>query len=295
MLKERTEEFIYAPKETLGIFPTSVDINPTARCNLACPICWGPDHRISDGLDTEQWSRIIRFFADRGTSGIIFTGGEPLLRKDLPELMSLSKKLKMKVTLSTNALLLSERHAETLPFVDEIGIPLDGSDSKLNEIIRRGTPRAFDASLAALEFLESKHPDIHVTVRTVVSRQNKDDIANIGSLLTGKSRLFDRWKIYQFAPVSIGLAHIDEHYISKEDFDRIISELNFPELNITVYPNEQRIGRYVFVGPEGNVFGVDKHGNYQVVANFLNNSEADVLQGIEEILDPNQNKLRGLG
>ena len=295
MLKERTEGFICARKETLGVFPSSVDINPTARCNLACPICWGPDHQIPDGLDTQQWSQIIHFFANRGTSGIIFTGGEPLLRKDLPELMSLSNKLKMKVTLSTNALLLLKRHAEVLPLVDEIGIPLDGSDSKLNGIIRRGNPRAFDASLSALELLADKYPDIHVTVRTVVSRQNKDDIANIGSLLIGKSALFDRWKIYQFTPVSIGLAHIDEHYVSREEFDRVVSELNFPELNITAYPNEQRVGRYVFVGPEGNVFGVDKHGNYQIVANFLNDSEADMLLGIEKILDPDQNRLRGLG
>ena len=294
MLKE-AEEFICARKEVLGVFPSSVDINPTARCNLACPICWGPDHQIPDGLNTQQWSQVIRFFADRGTSGIIFTGGEPLLRKDLPELMNLSKKLKMKVTLSTNALLLPKRHAEVLPFVDEIGIPLDGSDSKLNGIIRRGTPWAFDASLSALELLEAKYPNIHVTVRTVVSRQNKDDIANIGSLLIGKSALFDRWKIYQFTPVSIGLAHIDEHYVSREEFDRVVSELNFPELNITAYPNEQRVGRYVFVGPEGNVFGVDKHGNYQIVANFLNDSEADMLLGIEKILDPDQNRLRGLG
>jgi MoaA/NifB/PqqE/SkfB family radical SAM enzyme len=209
--------------------------------------------------------------------------------------MSLSKKLKMKVTLSTNALLLSQRHTEVLPYVDEVGIPLDGSNSKLNEIIRRGTLRAFDASLSALELLESRYPDIYVTVRTVVSRKNKDDIVNIGSLLTERPGLLDRWKIYQFAPVSIGLAHIDEHYISTEEFDRVVSELNFPELNITVYPNEQRVGRYVFVGPEGNVFGVDKHGDYQVVANFLNNSEADVLLGIDKILDPDQNRLRGLG
>lgn len=275
------------------VFPQSIDVNLTARCNLACTFCWGPDHLIPDGLDTKQWETIIQFFANRGTTGIVFTGGEPLLRKDLPHLLQLSKELGLEVTLSTNTLLLPQRHEEVLPFVDEIGIPLDGSTSQRNQQMRKGTARAFDSSLASLELLAKQYPHIHTTVRTVVSRQNIDDIHSIGVLLSERSHLFDRWKLYQFTPVSIGLAHVDEHYLSRSDFDSATDGLYFPELHITIYPNEQRTGRYVFVGPEGNVFGVDDSGNYQVVANFVQNDESDILFGIEKILNPAKNKLHG--
>lgn len=276
-----------------GIFPRSVDINPTALCNLSCSFCWGPDHNIPDGLSGQDWIKIIDFFANGGTTDIVFTGGEPLIRKDLPELLKHSKKRQLNVTLSTNTLLLPNKHQDVLPYIDEIGIPLDGSSPERNQKMRKGTIRAFQSALHALELVSGHYPEIHTTVRTVVSRQNIYDIHNIGHILNQRSAMFDRWKIYQFTPVSIGLAHLDEHYLSRSEFDSVTESLHFPELNVEIYPNEQRTGRYVFVGPEGNIFGVDESGNYRVVSNFLNNNEDEVLTGIRQILNPSKNNMHG--
>lgn len=87
-------------------FPRSIDINPTAKCNLDCSFCWGPEHTIEDGLSTAQWKGVIDLFSRRGTNAIVFTGGEPLIRPDIDKLVVYAKEQGMRTTLSTNTLLL---------------------------------------------------------------------------------------------------------------------------------------------------------------------------------------------
>jgi len=253
------------PQEVMGGFPESIDVNPTAQCNLACRFCWGPEHSIPDGLDTNQWKDALSFFSENGTNSVVFTGGEPLIRQDIGELVKFAHDLGMRVTLSTNTLLLPRKAESVLPYVHEIGIPIDGSDAANNGKMRIGNPRAFQASLNALELLSQSYPDVHVTVRTVVSKVNSDDIESIGGLLASKKDMFDRWKLYQFAPVSIGAGNQDEFNISTAHFMGIVGQVSekFPDLPIASYPSENRVGRYVFIGPEGNIFGVDATEGYR--------------------------------
>src|SRR2546421_7250557 len=100
---------VFVQQSDSSLFPRSVDINPTALCNLHCSFCWGPDHTLPDSLTAEDWEQVIRFFAHHGTTAIVFTGGEPLIRKDIGRLLEFAKILGMRVTLSTNTLLLQKR------------------------------------------------------------------------------------------------------------------------------------------------------------------------------------------
>src|SRR2546425_11691187 len=108
-------------------FPGSIDINPTALCNLHCSFCWGPDHTLPDSLTAEDWEHVIRFFAHHGTTAVVFTGGEALIRKNIGRLFEFAKTLGMRVTLLTNTLLFRKKTDQCLPFLDEIRISLDGS------------------------------------------------------------------------------------------------------------------------------------------------------------------------
>lgn len=291
----RTEKQQNKEEGKITPFPKSIDINPTAKCNLACEFCWGPDHNIPDGLNTNQWKDAIKLFAQNGTSAIVFTGGEPLIRTDIGELVKFSKDQGMRVTLSTNTLLLKKKASQVLPFINEVGIPLDGSTKENNSIMRVGNTRAFKASLEAMDLLSTEYPEIEVTVRTVVSKVNKDDIRNIGNLLEGKEGQFDRWKLYQFAPVSIGSHHRDKFEISQEEFENIAKMLvnQFPKLPIVAYPSQQRIGRYIFLGPEGNIFGVGDNGDYFTVGNFFKMSREEIVSRVAGMIDVNRNNLHG--
>lgn len=298
MLKE-AESWIREQHGEHGVkvasFPRSMDINPTARCNLVCEFCWGPDRSIPDGLDTNQWKGAIELFAQNGTDSIVFTGGEPLIRKDIGELVRFAKDRGMRVTLSTNTLLLKQKASQVLPFIDEIGIPLDGSTTENNSLMRAGNSNAFQSSLDAIALLSEDYPEIEVTIRTVLSKINKDDIGNMGKLLGELKGRFDRWKLYQFAPVNTGLGNRDKFEVSQAEFERITRKTvdQFPGLPIVVYPSEQRTGRYVFLGPEGNIFGVGEDGDYFTVGNYLKMSTEETIIRVAEMTDVSRNKLHG--
>lgn len=236
---------------------TSIDVNVTARCNLRCTFCWGPDHEIRDALSATEWEKALAFFRAQGVSRVVFTGGEPLLRKDLPRILEYANKIRYRITLSTNGLLLRRRMDDVLPWVHEVGLPLDGSTEERNASMRPGpgSALAFGAAVEAANLVANEYPGIELTLRTVVSRVNISDVADIGRVVDGLPGR-PRWKLYQFVPASIGSAHRAEHEVTAEKFGAVFDDvrLRFPHLNMKSQSAVARVGRYLFVGPEGRLF-----------------------------------------
>ena len=275
--------------------PRSIDINPTAVCNLRCSFCWGPDHTLPDGLNTDEWKELIRFLAEHGSQAVVFTGGEPLVRNDIGELLRCAHEVGLHVTLSTNTLLLRRRAADVIPYIDEIGIPLDGSSREANARMRLGNPRQFATAIDALHLICARRPNIHATVRTVVSKVNKHDIVNIGAVLSHHHMSWDRWKLYQFVPVSIGASHRDEHEITTADFQKIVSDVieAWPSLPIEGQSADTRVGRYLFIGPEGEVYGVDSDGSYSRIGSWIELVEGKLTESVREIVSSSKNNRHG--
>lgn len=115
--------------------PLFASYHVTWRCNLRCTYCRFPvtDREHEGELDTERSRALIRLLA-QGAGALGFTGGEPLLRRDLPELAAEARASGMRpVVLTTNGLLLPRR-PEVLPHVDVVQIsvdalPEDGTDA----------------------------------------------------------------------------------------------------------------------------------------------------------------------
>jgi sulfatase maturation enzyme AslB (radical SAM superfamily) len=92
--------------------PVLSEIAITYRCNIRCAFCYAACHctgsesspQCADGLDTQAMKKILHIIRyDAETPSVSFTGGEPLLRGDLPELIAYSAGvLKMRVNLITN-------------------------------------------------------------------------------------------------------------------------------------------------------------------------------------------------
>lgn len=273
-------------------FPKRIDINPTAKCNLRCTFCWGPDHSIPDGLNTQDWKKVIGFFSSRGTNEIVFSGGEPLIRQDLVQLLHFAKLQGMRVTLSTNTLLLNEkRAAELLPYVDEIGVPIDGSDPQKNSKMRIPfssslNDRHFLNAMETLPRVRRLNPNVEITIRTVVSHINQNDIIDIGKLLHRQKENWDRWKLYQFTPVSIGAEYQDKYNVTTQTFKEIGRQvcIIWPDSSIRVYATDERIGKYVFLGPEGSIFGVGNDGMYERLGVFQEMSENEVIEAVRSLV-----------
>ena len=82
-------------KDTLGRALKDLRVSVTDRCNFRCPYCmprelFGPDHAFlprQDLLTFEEISRIVTVFSQLGVTKVRLTGGEPLLRRDIPDLV----------------------------------------------------------------------------------------------------------------------------------------------------------------------------------------------------------------
>lgn len=274
-------------KET-AYWPKTVDLNPTAKCNLDCSFCWGPDHTIQDRLSLEDCKKILLFFANEGTSSVVITGGEPLLRNDIEEILSYAKSIGLQTTLSTNGLLLKAKGDNVLPYVDDLGIPIDGSTPEKNAKMRlklgqrSGNMKHLGTALDAIKTVSEKNPTISITIRTVASKVNFTDIHAIAELIQREDLKIDRWKIYQFAPFSIGAAHFNDHHISDEDFNSLLKRLvkEFPDLPISSQSVQVQSGRYVFVGPQGDIYGVEGTGKYERIGNIIDDDLEMLAVGI---------------
>jgi cyclic pyranopterin phosphate synthase len=110
------------PRDKLGRALRDLRISITDRCNFRCTYCmprerFGSDHAFlprSSLLSFEEITQLARVFAGLGVEKIRLTGGEPLLRKDVPKLVAMLAEIPgLDLTMTTNAALLS-RHAQAL-------------------------------------------------------------------------------------------------------------------------------------------------------------------------------------
>jgi len=96
--------------------PRRLSLEVTARCNYACPFCYCVWHERPElagpELGTEEWGAILEECARRGVKEVQFTGGEPLLRDDLDELIDRARAAGLKTAVYTNASLLDEERLE---------------------------------------------------------------------------------------------------------------------------------------------------------------------------------------
>src|SRR5580692_11211534 len=88
----------------------------TYRCPLHCPYCSNPTRYPSrqTELTTEEWKRVIDEASELGVLHVLFSGGEPLLRSDLPDLVIHARAAGLYTNLITSAVGLTRARAEVL-------------------------------------------------------------------------------------------------------------------------------------------------------------------------------------
>ncbi|MCH2585628.1 MAG: radical SAM protein, partial [Planctomycetes bacterium] len=131
--------------DQLGRKIDNLRISVTDRCNFRCLYCmpeegmeWLPKEGV---LSFEELERVVRVLAPMGIRKLRLTGGEPLLRRDLPRLISLLRAIEGidDIALTTNALLLAEQ-AEALQKsgLDRVNVSLDSLlRERFEQITRR--------------------------------------------------------------------------------------------------------------------------------------------------------------
>jgi MoaA/NifB/PqqE/SkfB family radical SAM enzyme len=90
-----------------------VVIRITYACNLACPHCLIDNRRRRDELDTPSWLKVLSELPEIGARKVLLTGGEPLLRKDLVEIVRCVSSMDIPVDLNSNL------YTMTFPWLQE--------------------------------------------------------------------------------------------------------------------------------------------------------------------------------
>lgn len=152
----------------------------TYRCPLQCPYCSNPLDfaRQDQELTTEQWIEVFRQARAMGSVQIGFSGGEPLTRKDLPELIRAARDLGFYTNLITSGIGLTESKLDAFSEagLDHIQISFQASDEVLNAALA-GNKKAFQQKLAMAKAVKAR--DYPMVLNFVLHRHNIDQIDKI--------------------------------------------------------------------------------------------------------------------
>ncbi|MCM8832116.1 MAG: radical SAM protein [Candidatus Omnitrophica bacterium] len=147
-------------------------IELTYRCNFLCKHCYIPESYRKKILEltSEKIISLIEEIYSLGGIYLIFSGGEPLLRKDIFELIKFAKKLNFFVVLFTNGSLLDESVIEKLKIcgIDKVEISLYGNKKYHQEFV--GKNGIYEKIIEAIKLLKKK--DINVCIKSVITNQN---------------------------------------------------------------------------------------------------------------------------
>ncbi len=194
---ERTPHTINISKSTQDGPHPIVVWNCTRQCNLRCIHCYANanNQRAPEEMDTADGKSFIRDLADFGVPVILFSGGEPLLRKDLFELAGFAKEQGVRVVLSTNGTLITDEVAKGISNVGfaEVGISLDGIG--VNNDRFRGKKGAFQAALEGIR--NCVVLGLKVSLRLTITRFNYQEITTIFRLIEEEG--IDRACFYHLA------------------------------------------------------------------------------------------------
>jgi pyrroloquinoline quinone biosynthesis protein E len=159
--------------------PLGLSAELSYRCPLQCPYCSNPlnlaDYR--EELTTGEWQRVLAEARELGILQLHLSGGEPLQRRDLVELVNTAHELDLYTNLVTSALGLSARRAEQLRAagLDHVQISIQADEPILSDGIA-GTP-SFERKLVATRLV--KELGWPLTLNVVLHRHNIDRVAGI--------------------------------------------------------------------------------------------------------------------
>jgi len=157
--------------------------NITRQCNLKCVHCYAhaKSAPVENELSTSDGIKLIDDLAGFGAPVLLFSGGEPMMRKDLPELAGYAVKKGMRAVISTNGTLITEQAAKTLKDIglSYVGISLDGME-EINDRFR-GIKGAFEGALNGIR--NCMAAGIKVGLRFTVNKYNFKEIPKIFNLL----------------------------------------------------------------------------------------------------------------
>jgi AdoMet-dependent heme synthase len=226
--------------------PLMVSWNITRECNLSCLHCYRDAGRKDDGeLTDEEGLRLIDEIARCGFRLLILSGGEPLMRRDLPELIRHASGLGVRTVTGTNGTLITEERAQALrdAGLSRCGISIDSSDREQHDAFRQ-KQGAFDQALAGIE--ACRKAGLPFQVHTTVREKNCAEIEKITDFALSLGAVAHH--IFFLVPVGRALS-MEEEQLKAGEHERLLRRIlkkqqsTSIEIKPTCAPTFMRIAR----------------------------------------------------
>lgn len=183
--------------------PREVVIEVTSKCNFNCKICFNKisfakEGKESKDMSTDYVKKIIDDIAESSIPIVRFSGGEPLLRKDIFDLMEHAKSKGLRIWLNTNSSLITKEYAfELKKYVENVLVTFNGYDNK-SDFEWTNTSNSFKDKIKGVKLLKKNNIPI-VRAGTVVTKENIDNLEKIYNVL--KINKISRWQVYRPIPL----------------------------------------------------------------------------------------------
>lgn len=220
--------------------------NSTNQCNMYCDHCYrDAGAKAADELSTEEAKAMLEEIAKAGFKIMIFSGGEPLMRPDLYELVAYAKSLGLRPVLGTNGTLITPEAARKLKEAGVMGagISLDSLDEQKHDELRR-YQGAFREAIQGMK--NCREAGLPFQVHTTVFDWNQDELEAITDFAVDIGAVAHHF----FFLVPTGRAvNIEEESLRAEAYENVLTrimnkqkEVNI-ELKPTCAPQFMRIAR----------------------------------------------------
>jgi radical SAM protein with 4Fe4S-binding SPASM domain len=194
----------------------------TQSCDLACKHCRAAAQPMAhpDELTNAEGKALIDQIAEMGIPIFVFTGGDPLKRADVFELIRYAAGKGVHVALTPSATPLLTREAifklKEAGLV-RLGISLDGSTPEIHDNFR-GLPGAYARTIQAIEW--ANEAGIPIQVHTTISRHNAHDLDSLCALFEKLAIVM--WNVFFLVPV--GRGQLDA-LLSGEEFEQVFGKI----------------------------------------------------------------------
>ena len=254
----------------------------TIKCNLSCAHCRRVegDEAIDSDISTLQAKEMIDQLAEFGTNQdfmpiLVFSGGEPLCRNDIFELVDHAVSKKLKCALATNGTLIDSTVAQKIKAssVERVSVSLDGATSEIHNKLRM-QDGSFEAALNGIQCLNDC--GVPFQINMTITRHNAHQLDDIFILAERLNAVAVH--LFMLVPVGCGEEFAPEDMLSTDEYEDMMQHIaqiehtGDMEIKVTCGPHYERVVReqnpeqrrmskgclagsgVIFVGHSGDVF-----------------------------------------
>ena len=193
----------------------------TRSCNLSCIHCRASAERgpYPNELSTDECRRVLDEIASFSSPIIIFTGGEPLLRPDIFDILAHGQKLGMNMAVAVNGLLLDDEIARKMVErdVQRISVSLDGATAETHDKFRN-VAGAFEGAMKGIE--AAKRAGLPFQINSTITKINLGEIPDLLDLVVDIGAVAHH--IFLLVPTGRG-KELEEQEIPPEEYERTLN------------------------------------------------------------------------